>query len=161
MYHNDHIKFLINNHYTEPIWITKGVKQGYGYSFVSLVYNNFVLGCNLSPLLFSIFIDSLGYELNNTNLGISLGTFNISSIFFADDIVIVGKNRSALDKLMDITRKFFKSHHLELSINKSKILSHEATLGEINFPGGQELSPITLEQVVCFKYLGVTVSSSP
>ena len=119
-----------------------------------------VIGCNLSPLLFSIFIDSLGYELNNTNLGISLGNVNISSLFFADDIVILGKNKAALDSLMDITRKFFKSHHLELSASKSKTLSFEATTGETIFAGDQDLDPISLQQVACFKYLGVTVSSS-
>ena len=28
MYHNDHIRFLINGSYTEPLWLTQGVKQG-------------------------------------------------------------------------------------------------------------------------------------
>ena len=28
MYHNDQIKFLINGHYTESIFLTQGVKQG-------------------------------------------------------------------------------------------------------------------------------------
>ena len=28
MYHNDQVKFLINGHYTESIFLTQGVKQG-------------------------------------------------------------------------------------------------------------------------------------
>ena len=28
MYRNDNIRFLINGHYTDPIWLTTGVKQG-------------------------------------------------------------------------------------------------------------------------------------
>ena len=28
MYHNDCIKFLINGHYTAPLWLTQGVKLG-------------------------------------------------------------------------------------------------------------------------------------
>ena len=28
LYYNDNIKFLINGKYTDPIWLTLGVKQG-------------------------------------------------------------------------------------------------------------------------------------
>ena len=28
MYYNDHVKILVNGQYTNPLWLTRGVKQG-------------------------------------------------------------------------------------------------------------------------------------
>ena len=58
--------------------------------------------CNL-PLLFSLFINDLGSELNLSGLGIDLQGINISAISFADDLVIIAKTRNALDSLMRIS----------------------------------------------------------
>jgi hypothetical protein len=82
-------------------------------------------------------------------------------LFFADDIVILGKNRPALDKLMLTTRSFFKTHHLQLSTTKSKIMSYNSYSGKTTFTGNQDLDSITLEAVAIFKYLGISLSSSP
>ena len=41
-----------------------------------------------------------------TNLGIPLNTINIASLFFADDIVLIGKNHASMDKLMHMARDF-------------------------------------------------------
>ena len=32
MYRNDSIRFLINGQYSDPLWLTQGVKQGISYS---------------------------------------------------------------------------------------------------------------------------------
>ena len=122
---------------------------------------NLFVGCNLSPLLFSIFINDLGSELNMSNHGLPLANLNIAALFFADDIVILGKNRAALDQLMTIARTFFKNHHLELSITKSKTMLHDSSTGKTTFSNHQDLKSLSLENVVAFKYLGVTLSSSP
>ena len=117
------------------------------------------LGCNLSPLLFSIFIRDLGEELKGSGLGIEIPGLKVASIFFADDIALIGRSSSELKVLMNICRRYFDRHKLELSETKSKIISHEAQPGEATFTDyGQDL---TLEQVVSFKYLGIPVSTAP
>ena len=116
MYHNDSLRFMINGHYTEELWLTKGVKQGLHYFYKS--YSHLIAqspGCNLSPLLFAIFLNNLGQELNSSNLGIDLGNTNISAIFFADDIVLIGSVSKALDSLMKITQTYFFHHRLHIS----------------------------------------------
>ena len=115
----------------------------------------------MSPLLFSIFISNLGTELNQTGLGITLGSINISTIFFADDIVVMGKDKASLDKLMKMTRIFCRNHHLDISTNKSKVMTHNAEYGSTIFGGDEDLDDISLDQVMAFKYLGVTVSTKP
>ena len=108
-------------------------------------------------MLFSIFISNLGTKLNQTGLGITLGNVNISTIFFADDIVVMGKDKSSLDKLMRMTRDFCKNHHLEISTSKSKVMTHSAEFGTSIF--GDDEDNLSLDQVVAFKYLGITVST--
>ena len=162
MYHNDNVRFLINGHYSDAIWLTKGVKQGKNFEHTNYrVGKDSFSGCNLSPLLFSIFIDSLGTELNLSKLGISLSDLNISALFFADDIVLVGKNTKNLDQLMTISRKFFFNHHLKISETKSKIMMYNAATGQTTFSGGQDYLEMTMQQVIVFKYLGVDICSSP
>ena len=99
-------------------------------------------------------------ELNASGLGIDLGHTNISSIFFADDIILIGRSKDALDKLMGITQQFFSNHRLELSESKSKILTHNAETGKTTFHGTASVKPLTLDQVLSFKYLGVPLGSS-
>ena len=116
-------------------------------------------GCNLSPLLFSLFINNLGQELNSSGLGIDLGETNISCISFADDLVLIGSSKHNLDILLSKTRTFFHTHHLSISQKKSKILSFDSASGQTTFHNSSNSSPLTLDQVVVFKYLGVPLIS--
>ena len=72
MYYNDNIQVNLMSGLSPPIWFTKGVKQG----------------CCLSPLLFSLYISGLGKVLQDTNLGVQLGTEIITALFFADGGVL-------------------------------------------------------------------------
>lgn len=111
--------------------------------------------------MFSLFIGNLGGELNSTGLGIDLcNNTNISAVFFADDIVVIGKDKDALEALMLKTRQFFSAHRLTISEAKSKVMSFDASVGKTIF-SGPTLPPMTLDQVVSFKYLGVPLSCSP
>ena len=69
----------------------------------------------MSPILFSLYISGLGAELNSSGLGIDLHDVNISSILFADDLVVLGRSRKCLDKLMEKAMEFFKRHKLDIS----------------------------------------------
>ena len=62
---------------------------------------------------------------------------------------------------MMITKNFFNSHHLNISEKKSKVMTHEATTGKLKFQNDHDSSVLSLEQVISFKYLGMTLSSSP
>ena len=103
----------------------------------------------------------MGKELNSSGLGIDLGPLNISCLCFADDLVIIGRSRSSLDALMTKTRSFFLHHHLEISGTKSKIMSFDAQTGKTIFQDSTNSSPLLLDQVLSFKYLGVPLNCSP
>ena len=109
-------------------------------------------------MLFALFINKLGADLNSSGLGIDLGSLNISALFFADDILIIGRSRAHLDKLMEITQVFCKNHRLELSNKKSKIMNHDSETGKTTFHGPSVISPLELEAVLSFKYLGIPIN---
>ena len=98
--------------------------------------------------------------MNNKGFGIDLENLNIGAIFFADDIVVIGKSEEALNELMAVTRRFFSTHHIELSEKKSKVIGHNAATGHITFEGADD-DPLTLEEVLSYKYLGIPVCCSP
>ena len=49
-------------------------------------------GCTMSPILWALYIADLGREIEQSNLGINIGTNdntkNISGLFFADDMLL-------------------------------------------------------------------------
>lgn len=107
-----------------------------------------------------MYISGLGAELNSSGLGIDLQDTNISAILFADDLVVLGRSRGALDSLMETTRSFFSRHRLDISETKSKILSYNAATNKISFEAPNQ-PPLLLDQVLAFKYLGIYVSCAP
>ena len=162
MYCNDSVSFLLNGHYTPELWLTRGVKQGMPPSTNYLRFALFYFsGCNLSPLLFAIFLNGLGSKLNSTGLGIDLQGTNIAAIFFADDIALIARSDSKLQTLITITRTYFSHHHLMLSESKSKTMLFDASSGKITFTQTETMPELTLEKVLLFKYLGIPLSVSP
>ena len=118
-----------------------------------------ISGCNLSPLLFSIYICELGKILNKTGLGIEISNVNIVAILFADDIAIIVKDSKSLKILMKLLRKYFGILRLEISEKKTKIMHSDSET--IYFPGDESLPSLELESVCHFKYLGIHVDCSP
>lgn len=111
-------------------------------------------------MLFALFISSLGPLLNSSGLGIDIGPQNISCLFFADDLVLVGRSQESLDSLMTMTLGYLSKHRMVLSAKKSKIMKFDSSTGTTAF-SGPDSSPISLDQVLVFKYLGIHLNISP
>ena len=74
---------------TEEFSVEKGVKQW----------------AILSPILFSIFINTLVEKLGETRLGVPMGRGTIESLFYADDIVLITDKPKKMVEL-DRNQKF-------------------------------------------------------
>ncbi|XP_020297358.1 uncharacterized protein LOC109861916 [Pseudomyrmex gracilis] len=122
---------------TKSFMVNKGVRQG----------------CVLSPTLFNLYIADLEEELRDRNIrGVTIGKHRIWSLAYADDIVLLAKNATALQDMMDTMKRFLKARRLELCTEKTKLIV-------FNSAGTKNVDRIlwndkVIEKVKSFKYLG-------
>ena len=101
----------IDNKITEMFGVDQGVKQG----------------CVLSPLLFNIFLADLPGMLG-TRYGIKIDQkTNISSIIWADDILLMAETEEQLQGLLYNLERYCDKNGLTLNTKKTKILIFNKT----------------------------------
>ena len=116
-------------------------------------------GCVLSPLLYAIFINGLVKELKELNCGIEIGEnqeLNISSLLYADDIVLMAEDRYTLQLLMNTVANYAKRWKFELNPKKSEVV----VFGSKRAPRDIEwrLGENVIKQVTKYKYLGIELT---
>ena len=128
----------INNKLTDWFDCKNGVKQG----------------DNLSPTLFSVFVNDLISEVNDMHLGVNLGDENISILLYADDIALVAENEANLQSMLNKLHDWCKKWRVLINTDKSKCVHFRRsrqTRSEFDFKIGLN----SLETVDRYKYLGV------
>ena len=129
---------------TEPLNCFKGVKQG----------------CMLSPTLFNLFLSDLPEFLKETNVidRICVDNAPLNCLLYADDLVLVSKNYTDLQSLLNKLELFSNANGLAVNIEKTKVLIFNNS--------GRQLCNYTfyfqekiLENVRLYKYLGLTFSA--
>ena len=64
-------------------------------------------GCSLSPILFSVFINDLLKEVEQTGLEIKLSSGKtVGGMLFADDFVGITDSKESLQKLIDVVYSY-------------------------------------------------------
>ena len=97
----------LNNGLSSPFKSLVGLKQG----------------CNLSPLLFNIFINDIPNIIDNATCDPpALEGQQISCLLYADDLVLLSKSRSGLQNSIDALYDFTKDWFLEINKTKTKCL---------------------------------------
>jgi len=77
----------------------------------------------MSPLLFNMYMAELEKRLEKRGIrGVGIGGKRIWNLAYADDIVLVAKNRDAIMDMMWTLKIFLKDRRMELNTEKSKIL---------------------------------------
>lgn len=116
-------------------------------------------GCVLSPLLFNLYIANVDRYMKRKGLGgVPLGKNRIWSLAYADDTVLLVKNREALIEMMAIFKKFCKDRDLILNTEKTKVVVFNRKRKEKmeRWKWGKEM----IEEVQNFKYLGFTFNKN-
>ena len=96
----------MNNKYTRPFPINQGVRQG----------------CVLSPLLFNIFMSDLAKQLNSIQGKVAVDKIGINSLFWADDIVLLGISSEKLSEMINLVENYCKVNKLTINNKKPKCL---------------------------------------
>ena len=108
-------------------------------------------GCNLSPILFAIFIDGIARKVKEAKQGIKIQDLKLNIMLFADDLILLGSSRKELQNLIDIVWEYSNIWKFTFNSNKSKVV----VFGKIAPRGSYFLGFEQLEVVNQFKYLGV------
>ncbi len=131
----------INNKCTEWFDCKTGVKQG----------------DNLSPTFFSIFVNDLVSEINDLDLGVTIGDSKLSMLLYADDIVFISLCEANLQRMLDCLNEWCKRWRVLINTSKSKCMHFRkgrTQRTDFRFTVGNDI----LETVENYKYLGVIMN---
>ena len=130
----------LSGYYWEYIGINSGVKQG---------------GI-LSPLFYNIYFDELMTTLIKADLGCNIGGIYYGTVFYADDMVLLGASVMKVQQMLNICYTYCYKYGIYLNSAKSKWMCtdvHNKCKG-VQF----DLNGIKLENVVNgIRYLGVNL----
>jgi len=77
----------------------------------------------MSPLLFKLYTAELEERLKRKEIvGIIVGKFKFWNLAYANDVVLIAKNREAIQDMMSTLKEFLKDRQLALNVEKSKVL---------------------------------------
>ena len=136
LYMNQEAVIRVADGESEPGVIGRGVRQG----------------CPLSPLLFSIYAESLMLEaMSDVDEGVNVGGKLLKDVRFADDQGMVASTQNGLQRLMDRVNETSKRYGMKINVKKTKtMIVSKSGGGVVNvLVDGQKV-----EQVHQFKYLG-------
>lgn len=139
-------RYIIKNNgkFSKPIDSNLGVKQG----------------CNLSPLLFNIFINDIHDIFEASCSPIDINSRKISSLSFADDLVIMSESQVGLQNSLDKLNKYCQNWGLDVNISKTKVVV-------FNKPFTQKIKKLNftfdinkIEVQNSYRYLGIDISNT-
>ena len=142
MYAKAAARVTINNILSTPFQYSRGVRQG----------------CNLSLILFSLFISDLENHLSTITAGsIPLTHTKLHLLQFADDLVLLSDSHGGLQKSLDILSEYCATVLLNVNRDNTKIVIFNKYKRE---PGPQFKLNDVLETVNEYRYLGIVFTAS-
>ena len=146
---------LIQEMYSET-WNQVRINQQLTPRFTSK--NGLKQGDNLSPTAFSVYINDLLNELNNSGLDIQLTpSLNVNNLAYADDIVLISDNPIKLQKMLDIVAAWCKNWRVLINVAKTKAMTfgkHVPLGTQCEYRLGNEV----IEVVQKYCYLGINLN---
>ena len=132
---------ILNRHLTESFPTKVGVRQG----------------DTLSPTLFNIYINDLAICLNNSRKGIKLNeNLEVTSLFYADDLVIMAETTDNLQSLLNILHQWCQQWRMSINIGKTKVMHiRNKTQARSNF--SFNVGSSNIEMIDKYKYLGLVL----
>ena len=112
-------------------------------------------GCLLSPTLFNIFLERIMTDALEDHQGtVSIGGKTITNLRFADDIDGLAGKEEELASLVDRLNKTSAAFGMEISAEKTKLMTNNANGISIDI----RINGEKLDEVDSFKYLGAVVT---
>ena len=141
MYTNQINRVRYNQSFSELFTVTNGVKQG---------------GV-LSPTLFSVYVNELLDNMQNSGYGCSIGDKFVGCVSYADDIIILCASLYGLKQMIKICESYALEYQIKFNGNKSKLMifSRDKSIVQVEIKVFNEV----VEIVESMNYLGFKMSS--
>jgi len=142
MYLEQKKKVCWNKNFSDSFQVDVGVKQG----------------SPLSPFLFAIVMDEVIEEIHELRVGCEIDGMKINIIVYADDIVLLGPTKMAIQKMLKLLIRVLKLKGLE--VNKEKTVAMEFKKGRKVFNQSNIKTEVgDIKWVTEIKYLGIFLQS--
>ncbi|NQY54591.1 MAG: RNA-directed DNA polymerase, partial [Campylobacteraceae bacterium] len=133
-----------NGEYSVPFETKLGVKQG----------------CNLSPLLFNIFINDIHDIFDPSCKPLNINNWNISSMSFADDLILMSETYTGLTESINKLNTYCLDWGLSVNVSKTKVITFNRPFNKKfkNLKFSIDGENISVTNSYC--YLGVEMSNT-
>ena len=141
--------------------ITTGVRLSNGITDLFQSKIGVRQGCNLSPMLFNLFINdivaSVGNGQNTLYLPGKLNNISINCLLYADDLVFISESANGLQRCLNDLNSFCDKWHMKINLTKTKcmIITRNGHGEKLNFKFNGE----GVTQTNSYCYLGTMISS--
>ena len=79
-------------------------------------------GCNLSTLLFNLFINDLVDTINSTNIGIDIDGESVAALLYADDLVLLATSEQDLQIILNVLNNWCDKNRMTINENKANVV---------------------------------------
>ncbi len=118
-------------------------------------------GCLLSPVLFALYLNDLNTHIKKYFQGVLINDFQVHSLLYADDLVLIAKDKKDLQTQLNALEKFSK---MELNMDKTKIMiirkNRLKTRSQSNNKTIWKKGDKEIKECDSYKYLVVTIKSN-
>ena len=133
-----------NGEYSIPLKSLSGVKQG----------------CNLSPLLFNLFINDIHSIFSTSCQPVKINDWNINSLSFADDLVILSESRSGLAESLNKLNTYCDEWGLKINPSKTNVMIFNRAFSNKIRNETFCIGPDVITTTNSYCYLGVEITST-
>ena len=119
-------------------------------------------GCLLSPVLFALYLNDLNRQIKESSQGVLVDDISINSLLYADDLVLIAKDRKDLQSQLDTLDKFSKSLKMEVNLDKTKVMLIQKQKSRAKSKRSKpwKIGNKELKECTSYKYVGVTLKSN-
>ena len=125
---------------SEPFEVLRGLRQG----------------CVLSPLLFSLYINSLVEKLRSREVGVRCRGKLIPGLLYVDDMILLAENEEMLKDGLNVLEEWCRQWGVKVNVPKCAIM-HFRRKGVTRARGVFKIEGEEIQLVTSYKYLGCVI----
>ena len=113
---------------------------------------------DLSPMLFSVYVDSLLGRLEQSGVGYDIGGHFVGALAYADDVTLVGPSRSGIHTLINVCEQFARDYDITFNGTKHQLMFFKGRFSNVS-ACGFHVNGQYVEVSKCAMHLGHSISS--